>query len=121
MWARILTAALGIWLMAAPAVLGYDRPASADDRIVGPLAAAFAIVAIWEVTRPLSWMNLLLGLWLIVAPWLLGYGLTATINSTVVGSGARSLDLCERQRQDPVRRRLVGAMAALQRHRPEKE
>jgi hypothetical protein len=85
MWARLVNAALGIWLMAAPAVLEYGEPASTSDRIVGPVAAAAAVIAMWQVTRELRWINLALGLWLIAAPWLLGYGTTATINSSVVG------------------------------------
>lgn len=86
MWAQIVNAALGIWLMAAPAVLGYGDPALVNDRIVGPVAATFAIVAWWGVTRPLRWVNLPLGVWLVIAPWLLGYGeVAAIINSMAVG------------------------------------
>lgn len=85
MWARLVNAALGIWLMAAPAVLGYGEPASTNDRIVGPIAASVAIIAIWEIARGLRWINLAIGLWLVVAPWVLGYETTATINSTIAG------------------------------------
>lgn len=86
MWAQIINAALGIWLMAAPAVLAYGDPAQTNDRIVGPIAATFAIVAWWEATRSTRWINLPIGLWLVLAPWILGYDQTATIvNSTVVG------------------------------------
>jgi len=85
MWAQILNVLLGLWLMAAPAVLGYAGPAAVNDYIVGPLAASFATVALWEATRPLRWANLALGLWLLIAPWVLGYGWTALANSTLVG------------------------------------
>ncbi len=85
MWARIINTFLGIWLMAAPAILGYGGPAATNHRIVGPIAATFAVVAIWEVTRPLRWVNLGLGLWLIVSPLVLGYGSTAAINSLAAG------------------------------------
>ncbi|MGH2544333.1 MAG: SPW repeat domain-containing protein, partial [Ardenticatenaceae bacterium] len=64
---------LGIWLMAAPAVLGYGDPAQSNDRVIGPLVAAIGVIAISGVTRELRWINLLLGLWLLVAPWVLGY------------------------------------------------
>ncbi len=85
MWARIFGVALGIWLMAAPAILDYAGAARINDRIVGPLVVSFAFVAIWGVLRPLRWVNLVLGAWLIVAPWALFYGLVPTINSLVVG------------------------------------
>ncbi len=86
MWAQIINAALGIWLMAAPAVLGYGAPASDNDWIFGPVIATFAIIAWWEATRPVARWNLPLGLWLLLAPWVLGYAATAAIvNSMVVG------------------------------------
>ena len=86
MWARIVNVALGIWLMAAPAVLGYAAPAETNDRIVGPLVATFAIIAISGVTRPLRWVNTVAGAWLLVAPWILGYDTTATIvNNMLAG------------------------------------
>lgn len=86
MWARIVNAALGIWLMASPAVLGYAAPAETNDRIVGPLVATFAIIAISGVTRPLRWVNTAAGAWLLVAPWILGYDTTSTIvNNMLVG------------------------------------
>lgn len=86
MWAQVVNAALGIWLMAAPAVLGYAEPAMTNDRIVGPIAATFAIVAWWQATRPVRWVNLPIGLWLAIAPWVLGYDASAAIvNSVVVG------------------------------------
>jgi hypothetical protein len=85
MLARIANISLGVWLMAAPAVLGYADPAETNDRIVGPLVATTAIIAIWEVTRPLRWVNLLLGVWLLVAPWVLDYERIAVTNSILVG------------------------------------
>ena len=86
MWARIVNVALGIWLMASPAVLGYAAPAETNDRIVGPLIATFAIIAISGVTRPLRWVNTVAGAWLLVAPWILAYDATSTIvNNMLVG------------------------------------
>lgn len=86
MWARLLNALLGIWLMAAPAVLNYGEPALTNDRIFGPIAASLATVAIWQATRPLRWLNLLVGIWLLLAPWVLSYAeAVAMINSSIVG------------------------------------
>lgn len=85
MWARIGNTALGIWLMAAPAVLGYAGAAGMSDRIAGPAIATFAIVAITDVTRPLRRVNTVVGVWLLLAPWLLGFPPSATWNSVIVG------------------------------------
>ena len=86
MWARLVNTAAGLWLMAAPAVLGYAGAAQVNDRIAGPLAVTCAFVAIWEATRPLRRVNTVIGGWLLLAPWVLGYGATAPIvNSLVVG------------------------------------
>lgn len=85
MWARIVSTAAGIWLMAAPAVLGYGGAAEMSDRIAGPAIATFGIVAISEVTRPLRRVNTVAGVWLLIAPWLLGFPAAAAWNSVIVG------------------------------------
>ena len=86
MWPRIFSALLGIWLMLAPSLLHYDGHASISDRVVGPLIAATAIIAIWEVTRPLRWLGILFGLWLLFAPGLFHFPSHALVNSAVVGA-----------------------------------
>ncbi len=73
MWARLVNAALGMWLMAAPMVLGYSAPAGPNDHIIGALVAAISIIAISEVTRSLRWVNSVFALWLVLAPWVLSY------------------------------------------------
>ena len=86
MWARVATAALGVWLMVAPAVLDYAGAARTNDRVVGPIAAGLAVVAAWEVARGLRWTAVPLGGWLLIAPWALGHaGTAATLNSVLVG------------------------------------
>lgn len=81
---RLFSLVVGIWLMAAPAVLGYAGLARQNDRICGPLIATFAITALWEVTRGLRWMNLVFGFWLMLAPLLLHYpAWTPVVNSVV--------------------------------------
>ena len=84
MIARLVAVAVGVWLMFSPAVLGYEGVAANNDRIVGPLGAAFAFVAIWEVMRPLRWATLPVGIWLVAAPLILGYDDTGAIVSSVV-------------------------------------
>lgn len=86
MWAQIINALLGVWLMVSPAFFNYHGSGRTNDLIVGPIAATFGIIAIWEVTRPVGKANILLGLWLVVAPWVLGYGsVIALINHFIVG------------------------------------
>ena len=85
MWARVVSAAAGIWLMAAPALLSYDGPARTVDRILGPLAASAAIVAMWEVVRGVRWTESAVGAALVAAPWLLDYPLTPAMNSLAAG------------------------------------
>lgn len=115
MWARIVNFFFGLWLMAAPALLGYiGTPAEVNDRIVGPLIASFAFVAIWDITRGLRWVNTLLGLWLVVSPFLLGawvadWSFPATINSVLVGLYVAILSLVPGQ----VRHQFAGGWRSL--------
>ena len=96
--------------MAAPAVLGYGGAAQTNDRVVGPVAATFAVVAIWQATRSLRWVNLAAGLWLLAAPWVLGYGETApTVNSLAVGVVLAALALVKGE----VTRRFGGGWRSL--------
>lgn len=86
MWAQVINAVLGIWLMVAPSVLAYGSPAQDVDHIFGPIATTFAVVAFWEATRPARWANLPIGFWLVLSPWVLGYSsAVVTANSMVVG------------------------------------
>ena len=84
MKAQLAGTAVGLWLMAAPSILGYGNPARMNDLVVGPMIASFAFIAVWEVTRGVRRVNLILAAWLLVAPWVLGYGIAAAVNSTVV-------------------------------------
>lgn len=87
---RAVNIALGVWLMAAPAVLGYAGSIPGKvERTVGPLVASAAIVAIWPHVRPLRWANVVLGGWMMVAPLILrpfvSYPAAAKFNSVVTG------------------------------------
>jgi hypothetical protein len=84
--ARVVVVAVAVWLMAAPAVLDYGDPARTNDRIIGPIAGAFAFVACWEVLMAMRWPTLPLGLWLVAAPVALSYDATeAWISSMAAG------------------------------------
>lgn len=84
-WAQILSVLFGFWLMAAPAVLDYGGRAADVHRILGPIAAAFALVAVWGHMRPLRWVNVLVGGLLVLAPLVVTFEAVATANSVVVG------------------------------------
>lgn len=78
-------AALGIWMMIAPAVFGFSKRIADNAHIVGPLIATFSIIAIWECTRNVRLLNFPLAAWLIVAPLILGYDSDAPlINDYIV-------------------------------------
>src|SRR5688572_8181349 len=56
--AQIIAALIGAYLMAAPAIWGYDgSPASKVDRFIGPLIASFGTIAAFECTRGVRWLN----------------------------------------------------------------
>jgi len=95
MWAQLISTLVGIWLMAAPQVLGYagSRAAADNHHVVGPLVATFAVIALWQVTRPLRWLNLLLGLWLIVSPIILSHPPVAMAHSVVGGAVVVAMSL----------------------------
>lgn len=72
MWAQLMSGLIGIWLMTAPSVLGYGRPLSTSDWIVGPLITSFGLVAASSVTRAVRWANVVLAAWVVLSPFLLG-------------------------------------------------
>ena len=109
MWPRLVDTLVGLWLMAAPAVLGYAGAARANDRIVGPLVASIAVIAIWEVTRPLRWTNVALGAWLLAAPWLFGAGPAPLLNDMTAGLLLIAMAL----KRGPSRTRVGGGWSAV--------
>lgn len=84
-WPRWINVVLGIWLLIAPAALGYvDAYAMNNDRLLGILIAASAIAALWAPKA--RFINVVLGMWLIIAPFVLGYfGRRAVANDIVIG------------------------------------
>lgn len=70
-WNLAACAALGIWLMAAPAVLGIGGAAAGNDQLVGALVVTFAAIGFGESARAARLVNVPLGIWLLVAPWVL--------------------------------------------------
>ena len=110
MYAQFTVFLLGVWLTAAPGVLGLGDPARACLHVVGPLVAMFALTAAYQVTRPARWVNLPLGLWLIASPWALGYaGRVETTWGVVVGLAVTGLSLVRGQ----LTKRFGGGWSAL--------
>jgi len=93
-WTLLISAALGLWLMAAPSALGSTQGAANSDYVVGALVVTVAIMALADMGRPLRFINVLFGGWFIVAPWLLGGTTTgATVNDLIVGVALIGLSL----------------------------
>lgn len=83
--ARSGAVAVGVWLEAASAVLGYGSPAAHVDRVLGPVAGGIAFVAIWAIAHPIRWGTVPVGALLVLAP-VLGYPLDAAISSILSGA-----------------------------------
>jgi hypothetical protein len=73
MWGAIINILLGLWLMISPGLLLFDKSASSNNYIVGPLVLTFAITALWEVNRSVRFLNVGAGAWLIIAPLIVGF------------------------------------------------
>jgi uncharacterized membrane protein len=101
-WNLTVCAALGVWLLAAPSVLGLGGAAAGSDQLVGALVVTFAVIGFGEAARAARWVNILLGAWLLVAPWVLADGgLPALWNNLAVGTAVILLSV----RRGPVKSR----------------
>jgi hypothetical protein len=85
MWSQLAGVALGIWLMASPAVLNYGGGARVCALVLGPLAASFSWIALSEVTRPIRRLNLPLGIGLLLSVLFFQQSMRSALNSAVVG------------------------------------
>jgi hypothetical protein len=85
-WNMLLSAAAGVWVMAAPAVLGSTGASANSDHLAGALIVTWSVIAFGEIARPVRWLNLPMGLWLAAAAWLLDGGTAASRwNDAAVG------------------------------------
>jgi hypothetical protein len=85
-WNLLVSAALGIWLMFAPAVFGSGGRAADSDHLVGALITTIAVIVMAEVIRAGRFLNVLLGAWIIAAPWFLSGTISAAKwNDVAVG------------------------------------
>ncbi|ODT04561.1 MAG: dTDP-glucose 4,6-dehydratase [Gemmatimonadetes bacterium SCN 70-22] len=86
-WNLLATAALGVWLMFAPATLGSTGAAAHSDHLVGALIVTVAAIALADVGRVARFINVLFGAWVIAAPWLLA-GATPAARWSAAVAGA---------------------------------
>jgi hypothetical protein len=92
--AQLAAALVGVWITAAPGVLGYAGAARLLAVTLGPIAASLALIAAWETTRGLRWGNVAAGAVLILAPWLLpGAHWAAQISNVLAGALLLALSL----------------------------
>ena len=85
-WNLLVGAALGVWLMASPAIFGTQNGAAHSDHVLGALVVTVAIIAFAEVARAARFLNIALALGIIVLPWLLGGATLASgINDLIIG------------------------------------
>ena len=83
-WTLLVSAGIGIVLLATPLIVGTEPPLYFSDHVVGCLAVTIAISALAEAIRALRLLNVPLGLWLAASPFLLEGGSTASIIADVV-------------------------------------
>ena len=86
---------IGIWLLAAPTLLGLTGGARLSHLVVGPIAASAALIALWPATRLVSRANIVLGAWLVVAPLLTEHQ-AWWLESSLCGAGLAVLALVPR-------------------------
>ncbi|MEX2172974.1 MAG: vitamin K epoxide reductase family protein, partial [Pirellulaceae bacterium] len=93
-WNLAVCVAVGMWLMAAPAVFASSSAAAANDQLAGALIVTFAAIGFGEAARGGRLVNVAIGLWLLAAPWVLtGYTPTARWNDMAVGVAVILLSL----------------------------
>ncbi|HEX2030492.1 MAG TPA: hypothetical protein VHL78_03705 [Actinomycetota bacterium] len=91
--AQAVAVVVGVWLMFAPAVLGYGGAPADNDRIVGPVAASIALIAIFEVVRGIRLVNLVSGAWLVASALLLGYPAAGAVSAVASGAALIALSI----------------------------
>lgn len=67
----LAAAAIGVWIMAEPAVLGVTGGAADSGYLAGALVVTWSVIGFAEITRPVRLLNIPTGLWIAIAPWVL--------------------------------------------------
>jgi uncharacterized membrane protein len=90
-WNLIVVAAVGMWLMAAPAIFQTQGVAANINYVLGAAIWAIAIIAFAELARAARFVNILAAIALIILPWLIDGGgggmmILSNINNLIVGA-----------------------------------
>jgi hypothetical protein len=73
-WNLLPAAAIGLWIMAAPAVLGTTGWAAASHHIGGAMVVTWSVVGFGEIVRPIRLLNLPIALAFVAGTWFLTGG-----------------------------------------------
>jgi hypothetical protein len=91
-WLAGTKAVLGLWLIAAPFVLGVSGAGLWNAVVVGSLIALasgynwYLTTTDEDVNRLVAYSAAVLGLWVIAAPFVFGVGTAAMWNDVIVGA-----------------------------------
>jgi hypothetical protein len=85
-WPRLLTAALGLWLVASSLVPPVESTSGFDRLLVGTAVAACALMALWAPW--FRFWNTGFGLWLFATELAFEHATNAKFLSTLVVAGA---------------------------------
>ncbi len=83
---HLIGAAIGLYLMASPAVLGLSEFARTDVRVTGPIVFFVSMLAVWPATRWFGRLNVFAGMWLIFGPILLEAPTEAILTEIAIGA-----------------------------------
>jgi nucleoside-diphosphate-sugar epimerase len=89
LWAHLVVAFLGVWLVFSPSALGYAEEAAmaASDIASGLLVAVFGMLSLSKRFGWAQWANVFVGTWLLFAPLLFWTASPAAYtNDTLVGT-----------------------------------
>ena len=113
MWQRLLTIALGVWLLIAPAIIPTTEATRIMERVIAPVVIWVGVLAMRAVTRPLRAINILAAIALLIAPWLAPITTAQQWNTQVAGWLLLALTIP----QGAMRQRIGGGWLAIIRQR----
>lgn len=99
---RLLTIALGVWLMVSPDVLASTPEIAILARLAGPVAIFVGVLSLRSVTRPFRGFNILTGMFLLIVPWLVHASTAMLWNTEVAGWALIVLSLPQGRRSQRV-------------------
>ena len=106
-WTLVASTAIGIFLMAAPALFDTGSSAADSDHLVGALVVCVSVIAMAEVARMVRFVNVAFGAWIVVSPLVVdgGAGLSTAVD-VLAGTALIALAV----RRGPIRERYGSAL-----------